>query len=756
MMRRKKYVSKFSMCLASVMAFTTLLAGCGKSESTKTSTDGTRDYDHVYKQEEFDLGDVDTTDYYSLGYSCGYYILSGTQYNEDTNSYTAFVFNKDKENEYAYNIEFVSGETSEYINETTVDGEGNLYALVNKTSYDDTGAIQSDDYFIRKYDTSGEQLFESQINDSDDSENSVYFSTIHFATGKGVVVSSDESVRLYNSEDGSLLGRVDTTDYISGDIVLDDGRVILMTSGENQTGYSYVEVDFDSKKLGSDLAFPSDIDNLYSRKAGINYDIIANSDDGIYGYNIGDDSITLICSYIDSDIEPDSYNDFVEYSETELLAIGYSDDEGRYVLNKFTKVPADEVADQIQLTLGCYDMDYDVRKQVIAFNKKGGKYRISIVDYAKYDDNYDGTGLTKLNTDIISGNTPDILLINSSMPFESYVSKGVLQELDTYLAGMSSYNSDNYLVNINDSYKISDKTYCITPYFDIFTNAAKTSEVGDKTGWTINDIMDYADAKGVNYSDIFGYKTRDEIFQDALYANSDLYIDWDNHTCNFDDGNFATMLEFVKNFPKELDESSYITDTSAWWREGKALCYMQQIYSYDSYKYTLKGTFGEDITYIGFPGDETSGSAIISNVRLGIGASSKYKDGAWEFIESLMTEEYQDSIDYDFPILKSSLAKRAEESMQRQYYLDENNEKVEYDDTTSIGSEEVTITPLTKDEADYLTTFIESLNKHVDYNTEIYNIITEEASGYFENQKTVEEVCDIIQSRVTIYVNENG
>ena len=41
------------------------------------------------------------------------------------------------------------------------------------------------------------------------------------------------------------------------------------------------------------------------------------------------------------------------------------------------------------------------------------------------------------------------------------------------------------------------------------------------------------------------------------------------------------------------------------------------------------------------------------------------------------------------------------------------------------------------------------------YNEQLMNIVTEEAAPYFEGQKSVDEVADIIQRRVKTYVNEN-
>ena len=51
---------------------------------------------------------------------------------------------------------------------------------------------------------------------------------------------------------------------------------------------------------------------------------------------------------------------------------------------------------------------------------------------------------------------------------------------------------------------------------------------------------------------------------------------------------------------------------------------------------------------------------------------------------------------------------------------------------------------------------IETAQNEESMNTEILNIISEEASGYFEGQKSVEDVAAVVQNRVQLYMNENN
>jgi hypothetical protein len=51
---------------------------------------------------------------------------------------------------------------------------------------------------------------------------------------------------------------------------------------------------------------------------------------------------------------------------------------------------------------------------------------------------------------------------------------------------------------------------------------------------------------------------------------------------------------------------------------------------------------------------------------------------------------------------------------------------------------------------------LDSAGVNYGWSMEILSIISEESQGYFEGQKSVSEVADVIQSRVQIYVSENS
>ena len=72
------------------------------------------------------------------------------------------------------------------------------------------------------------------------------------------------------------------------------------------------------------------------------------------------------------------------------------------------------------LTLAAQYLGSDLRADVLNFNRSSDKYRIEVTDYSEFNTEDDYTaGLTRLNTEIISGNTPDILAV-SGLPIEQY------------------------------------------------------------------------------------------------------------------------------------------------------------------------------------------------------------------------------------------------------------------------------------------------------------------------------------------------
>ena len=68
--------------------------------------------------------------------------------------------------------------------------------------------------------------------------------------------------------------------------------------------------------------------------------------------------------------------------------------------------------------------------------------------------------------------------------------------------------------------------------------------------------------------------------------------------------------------------------------------------------------------------------------------------------------------------------------------------------------EEHNIYAMTREQADEILEIIETCTKVASYDTDIYDIVNEQAQAYFAGQRSLDEVARLIQSKANIYVNE--
>lgn len=624
-----------------------------------------------------------------------------------------------------------------------------------------------DDYYLVKMTIDGEELFSVKLNDVPQfqalAEENGYFyiGDMYLDPGKALYFN------LYNQFfqfdlDGNFVknvvkeGQANPFEEVSTLIPLADGRMVAVIYEEN--GMSLALADLEAGTLGEKYTLPGRSYD-FSYYPGIGYDLYLTSSYGMYGYNLGDEEKTPIMSFVDSDFSFYSIYQVTGLSEQEFLAITSDWDTGD-TLTKFTKVDPKDVKDKQVITFAMTSTDWGIRRLAIQFNKNSEKYRISILDYESMygtDDDWQA-GLTRLNTDIVSGKVPDILLVDNSMPVDSYISKGLFADLKPFIEEDDALSMDDFMPNVIEACSVEGKLYSIVPAYSIDTLVAKTSDVGKERGWTVQDVKDILASKPEGTQFLMNID-RNSMLQYCFTMSGSQFIDWENGTCNFNSDGFIQMLEFIATFPEEVNWDAMPEDFwdtyDSMWREGRVLTNFASIGDLRNFNSLEKGTFGEEITMIGFPSSDGDGSVIWPSLRFALSAKSKNSEGAWEFLRTFLMDEYQGSLEYGFPLSVKFLNKKVQEAMERPYYMDENNNKVEYDETSYVNGVEIVISPITKERADEIIAELYSFTQLYRADDTLLNIVQEEAGPFFAGQKNAKEAASIIQSRVQIYVNEN-
>lgn len=657
---------------------------------------------------------------------------------------------------------------------TTITDDGLIYVIkrhdINDWT-DEENPVSESTSSICCWDMEGNFKWESPIGELHTEDNYYYIDNlVPLKNGTvAVLISGDDKSKIIVDKEGKLSERIplkanDTAAFenINATMVKNDGTMLVTYYNQDYTAMFAVTYDLDTDTIGEEVKLPGNFGTMgyNAMTTGVDSDIVFANMSGVYSYTLGDSEIKQVMSYINSDLGIDSFNEMVMIDERNFIATYYDNINYDLCCGMFTKVDPKDIPDKKVLVLGGNWIDNELKNRVVEYNKESQEYRITIKDYQMYNtmDDYNAS-YTQLNNDILSGHMPDILVVdNWGTSIENYVSKGVLADIGALIEKDEELSQKEFMTNVFDAYKVNGKLYQVIHSFSVQTIMAKKSIVGDRTSWTMKDLEELM-ATMPEGTVAFGEEMQSGFLWNMLrYCGND-FVDVANGKCNFNSQQFIDMLEYANSLPKETSEDTYEGD---WWmryqsqyRENRTILMNSYISSFNSLNNTINGSFGEDVSCIGFPTDNGMGSFISSNGNYVLSAKSKNLDGAWDFIRYYLTDEYQKELRWALPVSKEIFMEKSKEALEREYYIDEDGKKVEVDEWYEVNGESIKIEPLTQKQLDEIVSFIQSVTKREYYNQDIQNIVTEEAEAFFAGQKSAKDVAGIIQSRAQLYVNEN-
>lgn len=609
-------------------------------------------------------------------------------------------------------------------------------------------------YNLRVFDASGAQTFCAELSSLIESEDYFYVSAFAVAgTGEAVLMANGNAIYVLNA-DGSLKGSIDTSDLsngISNFVTLGNGSVAALVYGEDYAAFDLRPVDTAAMQLGEATAsLPTD---AYSaRPSGGGYDFCYNKGESFYGYKLADGSEEKLVTWINCDVNSNNVTSpyITEEGNIVCLSSEYSNtgDGATTYFITLTKTPYDQVPQKTTLTLACVYLGYDIKNQILDFNRKSSDYRIEVRDYSEFntEDDY-SAGYTKLITEIGSGAVPDIMLTDG-LPIETFGAKGLLADLWPFIDADEELGGRAGVVEpVFNALSQDGKLYEISSSFYITTIAGPASIVGTEPGWTYEEMYAALDQMPEGCELFSLGTTRSDVFSSICMLNLSRFVDWTTGECNFDSDDFISLMEFANRFPETFDweHHEWTNEDSDAYRikEGRQLLVTLSLsdpYSYNYYSEMFNG----DMALKGFP--DVPGSGAVFNMNgtgLAIASTCKNQDAAWSFVRTLLTREYQENYTYGFCTNRELCEENIQSMVGESYYS--------YDQVT--GEEKEII--FTQENADLITDLINNTSMVADYNTsQINDIINEEVAYYFSGEKTAQDVAATIQNRVSIYVNE--
>lgn len=137
-----------------------------------------------------------------------------------------------------------------------------------------------------------------------------------------------------------------------------------------------------------------------------------------------------------------------------------------------------------------YNLYDELYSQIAEFNKKSAEYEVRLTEYSKEFEE----PMTRLNTDITTGNTPDILILDASMPLKSYNDKGLFADLYEFIDSDPDMKREDFVESFLKANETDGKLSKISFDFYIASVIGKTSLVGEKQGRTAEEFFELAES----------------------------------------------------------------------------------------------------------------------------------------------------------------------------------------------------------------------------------------------------------------------
>ncbi|MDE5893122.1 MAG: ABC transporter substrate-binding protein [Acetatifactor sp.] len=358
---------------------------------------------------------------------------------------------------------------------------------------------------------------------------------------------------------------------------------------------------------------------------------------------------------------------------------------------------------------------------IAGFNRQSADY------FIRLEETHGDDVEERLSVELIAGRGPDIFDGSVFNVNESVLKKGVLVDLAPGLDAMG-ITDEEYFPGVR-ALRMGDGVYGIRSHILPHGYSIRESVLGSREQPDIETLVEklytYPDQKAVWRA----YGRSEVILEYLLSGSEDLWgmIDWEKGTCDFSGELFSKMLEIAKRYADP---------------EGKSLEEEERwlVNFYIPVQYSRKQVESEGkviINYLfddgNYPAYERIGEVLMLN------ANSEHQEGAWEFLKYVLDEEGQG---YSASI--SSLAVNRE--MSRSYF--------EYSLKLLEEGRMQTTADLTPEAIEDLYAFTEQGRDMPLRTKEILDIIYEEAQSFCDGGKPLEEVCDVIQRRVQIYISE--
>ena len=697
---------------------------------------------HGYKETYLDLPDKQGYFLYSIGdifIDGNDYCLSAVyaRYDEENNiSYITDIFTVDMSGNIRYTLEISKMQIVREIFETEyvffAYSDNDLISIRNKEK--ELSELKTDLVFFDKKNGVTTRVIHPEFN-----------ADAIFNTSVGFIIVGNRNVAKY-SPDGVLESTIETDFTISPretSIFEDSGNIYMLTSN-NEWISDYYKLDFELKEaeyiIGSD-SLSSEAETFSGQYFfGL---------EGEYKVDLINMQIETMALWNEVNIRPKKMNNakrsFVALDDTHFAQkTVYIDGTGEVGFFNYDNSIND---DCVKIVVGGYGVYTDeiLAWAVYNFNTQNDKYRVVLEEYSDEFSSSTPQEAQEAQLRLLKyfndGHAPDVFY-GDRFDYEYLGHSGMIMDMLPFFDNDSSLQFTDFSSSIQ-GVLLRDGKHC----YSVFSGYYMDGYWGMKSDFPTNQISLTELQKKCQDSD----KQFTATLSSPCIACESLVYSVGSLWGAYDKPKIISREQIVDFVNATIDLG---IDPSITWG---GVCDMQAVYDGVCYLSTAgpsdiftlareEKKAHDRLVYVGYPTIGGSAHLLVPSGLVGISASTRHADKCWVFVRNLLLTDMQKRVvQYGkTPIRGDVLEMMFQSALNPSEVRDEDMRRF------VLGQDEVSL--------DVVEDFRMSVNsidtiRTIDWGA--YNIICEEVASYYTQNRSVEQIADSLDTRLSLYVQEN-
>lgn len=353
--------------------------------------------------------------------------------------------------------------------------------------------------------------------------------------------------------------------------------------------------------------------------------------------------------------------------------------------------------------------------------------------------------VNNINTELMSGKGADIISVRR-LPYKKYMSRNMFADLKQLMKSDQSYDASKYYENLFDAVSFNNGLYTLPINYSYELLGGDTGISANDRQWNWQDFLSAASsvlnsktaAKSFKY--ILPYSD-ERLFSLIFETNCNRFVNDEKKTASFTSQEFLDLLKLCKGL---ADKNQLMKSSEKFSEEvfKQSLFFDVDIFSVSFLASTQTAMNPMKYLYR-FP-SETKGSLSFSTSgMLAINNASPNKNTAWEFLKFLISDEMQSSPALSgLPVNKSAYKQRVA------------TETNQFCQDKSINLSQDKRTELMQKYAGFNESMVMDMKICPYKDPQIIKIVEDEVHPFFAGKASAENVAQVIQKKVDIYIKE--